>query len=170
MQSLNELQPVPLRILSVNDSQLTIPVGSKLWLGDESNPAASQFPIGLPQIPHVKTNMAGTELMLVQIPLPGRGIDEVNQFDLMIAVKPDKHQLSVGPGNTGVVTLRRSQGVDATQDVQSKDLGVEPNHSLQVLDHDPGVVKSLNQPSHLFGAMTPCLTPLLSRKTLLRRT
>ncbi len=160
MQPLDKLQPVPFRILRINDSEFAIPVGSKLWLGDESNPAVSQFAMGLPQILHIEADMTGAELMFVQVTLPGRRIDEMNQFDLMVSRKAHEDQLSMRPGNSGVIPFRWSQGVDAAQDAQPQDPGVEAHHSLQVLDHDSGVVKSLDQSSLLWGAVNPQLPPL----------
>ena len=98
VQPLNKFQPVPLRVLSVNDSEFAIPVGSELRFGDESNSPASQFGVGLPEILHIETDMAGAELMLVQIALTGRRIDEVNQLDLMVSREAHKDQLPTRPG------------------------------------------------------------------------
>ena len=155
MQPLNKFQPVSLRILGVDDSEFAISVGSELRFGDESYPAALQFRMGLPQILHIKTDMAGAELMFVQITLTGRWIDEMNQFNLMVSRKAHKDQLPTRPGNAGVVPLRRGDGVDPTQYLQSENLGVKANHSLQVLDHDAGMVKTLNQTNLLRGAVDP---------------
>ena len=145
VQTLNKLKPVPLWILSINDSEFAILVGSKFRFGDESNPAASQFGVGLPQILHIKTDMAGAELMFVQITLTGRRIDEMNQFDLMVSREAHKDQLSMRPGNTSVVPLRRGQGFDSTEDLQPEFPGVESNHHFQIPDYDSCVVKTLNQ-------------------------
>ena len=99
--------------------------------------------------------MAGAELMLVQMALTGRRIDEVNQLDLMVSREAHKDQLPTRPGNAGVVSLRRGDGVDSTQNSQSENPGVKANHFLQVLDHDAGMVESLNQAGLPGGAVNP---------------
>lgn len=145
VQTLNKLKPVPFRILSINDSEFAILVGSKFRFGDESNPAGSKFLIGLTEVFYIEADVTGAELMLVQITPGRRWIQEMNQFDLMVSFKTNKYQLSMRPGNTGVVSLRRGQRVDPAEDSQPEFPGIESNHVVQVPDYDSRMVKTLNQ-------------------------
>lgn len=138
----DELEPVPFRILRVDDADSLAVRVMEFRLGDEVHSLRAQRGVRLAKSVDPEAYMTGPELVLVQIPVTRGRIDVVDELELVLAREADEDEGAARSGNSGVVTIRRRYGVDPPQDVEAQFARIEFDHAIEVVNDDAGVVKA----------------------------